>query len=59
MDNNTQVEKTEKAETVPQNIVTVEKTSEPTKKDTPALADPVKLQTIIENDQNKKTVVTD
>ena len=43
LDNNTQVEKTEKAVTEPQNIVTVEKTSEPAKKDTSALADPVKL----------------
>ena len=47
LDNNlrpdTQVEKTDKTVPVPQNIVTVEKTSEPAKKDIPAIANPVKL----------------
>jgi len=43
LDNNAQVEKTDKTVTVPKNIVTVEKTSEPAKKDTPAIADLVKL----------------
>ncbi len=38
LDNNAQVEKTDEAVPVPQKIVTVEKTSEPAKKDTPALA---------------------